>query len=445
MVEVPEHSLGTRDVRETAPTPVPQRASVAVRWGFKESDTRYLTHGLHPYPARMIPQVARRLIDKYSERGQTVYDPMCGSGTVLVEARLLSRNALGMDINPFARLLARVKTTVVPHARLKGWNEAMQRALRPDLVRKARGQNDAPLPEFSLNMGYWFKPYVMRDLALVKAEIERVVSPTEDPEGYEFFSVCFAGTIRDVSNLRSREFKRYRIPEDELKEHRPDVIGTFLRVTSENIRRMAHFEAKCGNIGSGRVDVVAGDARTFVLKDSVPLILTSPPYGDSQTTVAYGQFSSLAMEWLGMNSGASQRVDKQSLGGLPAPEGAIVHSGSFAKVFRKISQDEPERAAVVRSFFYDLQTCVDRMYASVQEGGRCCIVIGDRTVSGVPVPTIDIVREMASNIGFEQDETFMRRIFFKTLPYETVPKGRAGGKERVKAIGREGIIVLRRP
>ena len=63
-------------------------------WDFRGADTNYLTHGLHPYPARMIPQIAARLLERYASPGDWVLDPFCGSGTVLVEARLHKINSI---------------------------------------------------------------------------------------------------------------------------------------------------------------------------------------------------------------------------------------------------------------------------------------------------------------------------------------------------------------
>ncbi|MEM3661053.1 MAG: DNA methyltransferase [Thermoproteota archaeon] len=63
-------------------------------WNFANCDTSYLTHGLHEYPARMIPQIAQRLINRYSPEGGKILDPFCGSGTVLVEARTLRSTLL---------------------------------------------------------------------------------------------------------------------------------------------------------------------------------------------------------------------------------------------------------------------------------------------------------------------------------------------------------------
>jgi DNA methylase/MerR HTH family regulatory protein len=81
----------------------------AVDWDFSNAKTSYLTHGLHPYPAKFIPQIPNALIQELSSVGETVADIFCGSGTTLVEALLLKRHAIGVDANPLAALISRAK------------------------------------------------------------------------------------------------------------------------------------------------------------------------------------------------------------------------------------------------------------------------------------------------------------------------------------------------
>ena len=57
-------------------------------WDYQGEFTKAYTHGFHSYPAMMIPQVAQRLILEYSKEGDTLLDPFCGFGSVLVEAKL---------------------------------------------------------------------------------------------------------------------------------------------------------------------------------------------------------------------------------------------------------------------------------------------------------------------------------------------------------------------
>lgn len=82
-------------------------------WDFKSYQTKTYTHGFHTYPAMFIPQVARKLIEVFSSEHDTVCDIFCGSGTTLVESSLLNRNSIGIELNPLAVLIAKVKTTPI--------------------------------------------------------------------------------------------------------------------------------------------------------------------------------------------------------------------------------------------------------------------------------------------------------------------------------------------
>ena len=79
-------------------------------WNFHDEKTQEFLHNLHPYPAKYIPQIPRKAILEYTEVGETVYDPFCGSGTTLLEASNYGRNAIGTDNNAVAVLLSKAKT-----------------------------------------------------------------------------------------------------------------------------------------------------------------------------------------------------------------------------------------------------------------------------------------------------------------------------------------------
>lgn len=63
------------------------------------------------YRGNFAPQIARNILLNYSQEGELVLDPMCGSGTTLIEARLLNRNAIGYDINAHAVEITRSRLT----------------------------------------------------------------------------------------------------------------------------------------------------------------------------------------------------------------------------------------------------------------------------------------------------------------------------------------------
>ena len=70
-----------------------------------------LTHGFYRYPARFSPQFVRAAIKAFTQPGDIVLDPFMGGGTTLVEARIMGRRAIGVDISQLATFIARVKTT----------------------------------------------------------------------------------------------------------------------------------------------------------------------------------------------------------------------------------------------------------------------------------------------------------------------------------------------
>ena len=73
-------------------------------WSFPQRGD-WATHS-PKYRGNFAPQIARNIIEMYSEQGDTILDPMVGAGTTLIEAKLLARNAVGLDINPGAVELA---------------------------------------------------------------------------------------------------------------------------------------------------------------------------------------------------------------------------------------------------------------------------------------------------------------------------------------------------
>ena len=79
------------------------------RFLFVSKDQRSLTHGLHKYPAKFFPELPRWIIERYTNEAGMVLDPFCGSGTTNLEALLLGRNSMGVDVDEFAKMVARTK------------------------------------------------------------------------------------------------------------------------------------------------------------------------------------------------------------------------------------------------------------------------------------------------------------------------------------------------
>ncbi|HKG41162.1 MAG TPA: DNA methyltransferase, partial [Nitrososphaeraceae archaeon] len=90
----------------------------ALDWELEDADTKYYTHGYHRYSSKYIPQIPSRLVSKFSKKNDLILDNFMGSGTTLVESKVLGRNAIGIDVNPLACLISKVKTTTIQKSTL---------------------------------------------------------------------------------------------------------------------------------------------------------------------------------------------------------------------------------------------------------------------------------------------------------------------------------------
>jgi len=420
-------------------------------WDFTDANTQCMTHGLHPYPARMIPQIARRLISRYSKPGPetVVLDPFMGSGGVLVEASLRlpwenepnrygARRSIGIDINPLALLLAKAKTTPIDPMILQVKAEKLLAKTRNQIGANRAGKLEVNAPYF-FNIDFWFKPRVKKELQIVREAIRAL-----DDEALEnFFKACFSKTVRETSNTRSREFKLFRIPRKQLAEHNPDVYTIFRANVNNGLKCVKEYYVARERIDWAQPQILDEDTRfmTTIPGESVNLVVTSPPYGDSKTTVAYGQFSRLSMQWLDIDGMRSRLVDKRSLGGIPAK--SLRHSltsPTLSKVLETISTRNDERARDVLSYFIDLNKCLREIDRLMVRDGKVCIVIGDRSVGGLRIPTGQIIRELGMELGLEHVTTYERNIPMKRMPWENAPSNIRG--EKAETIHREHIIVL---
>jgi len=402
-------------------------------WDYRGESTKSYTQGFHSYPAMMIPQVARRLIEKYSKAGDVLLDPFCGSGSVLVEARLTRRYSWGIDLNPLAILIARVKTIPI--------NPSVLYHEYYGLIDRIREMSDdqAPSPQF-FNLHFWFKEPVIRSLARIKAAIDRI----EITEVREFFQVTFSEVVRLSSNSRSHEFKLYRYPQSKLENYHPAPLRLFMEKVGMSIERMGHFYRACPTDTWSRV-IQADSTKPVeaIEPGSVDIIVSSPPYGDSRTTVAYGQFSRLSSQWLGLMPEKTPDLDSEMLGGRIHTRNDIeLASPSLDKIIDYISEKDIVRAKQVRSFYLDLCQGLKNMADYLKAGGHACIVIGNRRVKGMQLPTDVIICELAQAFALVPQQIIVRNIPSKTMPLKNSPTNVRGVLE--ETMHKEYIIILKK-
>jgi len=401
-------------------------------WDFKNCQTKQYTHGFHTYPATFIPQIARKLISVFSTEGDTVCDIFCGSGTTLVESSLLNRNAIGIELNPLAVLIAKVKTTPVEPAILKS-----------DLIAILSCYNDIEpqnCPDVK-NAEFWYPQGVIEQLSKLKQSIWQL--PNRDSR--DFFSVCFSEVSRIVSYTQHGRFKLQRDKRKLNAFFLPDVLGEFVRISQKNILGMEEYIRDVSR--NVTVKIIEGDATkdNGIEPDSVDLIVTSPPYGDSRTTVAYGQFSRLPSQWLGLLPDGITDIDKELLGGRNSVglDAALLELSETLKLSIGFIADRDEsRAKEVLSFYSDLFRAMQQAVKTLKPGKYFCLITGNRTVKGLVLKTDEIICEFGEHLGLARRGILYRNILNKRTPLKNSPTNEPG--KTGHTMTKESIVLLKK-
>lgn len=402
-------------------------------WDFRGEKIKSYTHGIHTYPAMFIPQVARRILESYSRKGDTICDIFCGSGTTLVESKLLERNAYGIDLNPLAIFLAKAKTTPInPQKLTKEYIALVERAT---IIK----DNEIEKPDFK-NIDFWFKDIVIIKLAKLKKAIQQI----KDELARNFFMVAFSETVRYSSNTKTGEFKLVRIKGEKLEKHNPDVLAIFRKNAEKNIAGMTSFFKDAGDL---ETKIIYGDSSkpNGIPPGSIDCILTSPPYGDSRTTVAYGQFSRLSAQWIDVfdDPNKASGLDNELLGGRATKNLTHQLSSEYLNdALDRIAKQDEARAKDVLSFYIGLNSCLKKAYEMLKPKKYFCLVIGNRLVKQVRIPTDFIIAELGEKIGFTCEEIIVRNIPEKRMPIRNSPTNIVGALE--ETMNRESIVILRK-
>lgn len=346
-----------------------------VDFDFADSETGYLTHGLHPYPAKFIPQIPETLIRELSGEGDIVADVFCGSGTTLIEALLLNRNAIGFDANPLACLITKAKTTRFA---------AGEKDLLRSLVKLAKEQADsianagktlfhtsesfsseAPRPGGEA-LQFWFEPFVIEELAEILSWCNAL--PTESARTVAL--VAFSSIIVTVSKQDSDT----RYVRREKNAYPGETMTRFARALEFALTAVDALSSRI------RPKLSCEVIRANVLKhpDSHPfdLMVCSPPYPNA---FSYHLYHMTRMIWLGMD----QPTFKQE------------EIGSHRKYSAK-----GQKAATAETFRGEMQIIFAWLRTHLKAGRFACFVVGDSTIRGVRVDNADLISTAGRSEGF---------------------------------------------
>ena len=411
-------------------------------WDFAKANTQKYTHGLHPYPARMVPQIANRLIKRYSKPYDLILDPFCGSGTVPAEARImrsnesakggLPRNAIGNEINTLALLLSKVKSTIYDVLKLDKNVSSLLVKVEDNVSLNRRGKYELRIPtekDFP-NLNHWFKDYVIEELAIIKD----CITMFDEVDFRNFANVCLSLTVRKVSNIyNSGDTFIKRLKNQKLERFHPKVLETFKNILLDSVKKVKEFSRLCSE--RAEVNITFADARNLpISSNSIDLIVTSPPYGEERNTVSYTRWSKLSSLWLGYESSVIRKLEKISLGGKDYISTEIP-SETLKGIMTEVSKQSPTLAKTASSFFQDYYRSLQEMERVLRPGHFCCIVIGNRSLKRRRIPMDIVTRELGERIGLLHETTYHRKIPTKAIPW-VCAKG--------ETIARESIVVLKK-
>lgn len=168
------------------------------QFSFNGEDTSYLTHSLHPYPAKFPPQLPKKILEDHAIKGQTVLDPFCGSGTTLVEARIFGANAIGVDVNGLSVLLSKVKATPLTELQFSNVKEFILKI--ENEIPKWKSEK-RPKVKIKIIEGqeHWFQNNVSEEISFLLNEI----SKQTDTDIQNFLKIVLSSIIVRVSNQDS--------------------------------------------------------------------------------------------------------------------------------------------------------------------------------------------------------------------------------------------------
>jgi len=326
-------------------------------------------HGFHTYPARMHPLTAARLIEGLTREGATVLDPFCGSGTVLVEAMIAGRRAVGVDLNPLAIRLARLKTTRLDAHELEALVAVAQSVAQFAAARRERRAGSTrryPREDVEL-----FDPHVLLELDSLRAGI--AAQEGADPRVRDALELVLSAILVKVSRQASDT--------STVMTNRRLAAGFTTRLFASKAQELARRLGDLARqlpIDAPPVRLQEDDAARLrsVSASTVDVVITSPPY---VATYDYLAHHAARMRWLGL------KFERFSTGEM----------GSR----RRYAQLDGHAAQ--RAWARELSGALGAIRRACRPGARVALLLADSAVRGEAIRAEAIVASVVKSAGFE--------------------------------------------
>ena len=334
-----------------------------LNFNFDGADTMYLTHSLHPYPAKFPPQLPHSILEKFGKPGNVVFDPFCGSGTTLVEARLLGFNAIGVDVNGLSTLLSKVKSTPLTLEEIDQAKSFISQVTENELLWRF----NRPLIEVKEIEGreHWFQYNVAEEITFILQRIESIASQNVK----DFFKIVLSSIIVRVSNQESDT--RFAAKDKSIPNN--FTLALFIKRSGEYLKRIVNFSEKV--VKETTLQVINADSRslTMIPSESVDIIITSPPYANTYDYYLYHKFRK---RWLDLDVKYAQQNE-------------IGSRREFSSLKHPASQ-----------WSDDLYKCFEEMYRILKAKHLAFIVIGDSVIAKKLIKIDEIIAAFIPSVGF---------------------------------------------
>ena len=326
----------------------------SVDWDFPERIAHSEIEGVHPYPAKFVAELPRAVLGSVPiPSGTAVLDPFCGSGATLVECQRRGLPSVGVDLNPIACLMSRVKVSPAP----PNLKEAARSALAA-----AERVRDPEIPVIP-NLDHWFR----KDIQIRLASLTQVIA-TAEPDTRDILRLALSSIIVRVSNQES-DTRYAAIAKNTTAD---DVLPMFSRAVdrlAEVLRSRAYELSPSTVIETDTLQVSAGDIGV-----PVGLVITSPPYPNAYEYWLYHKYR---MWWLGFDP-------------LKVKEREI---GARAHFFKKNHHTADDFVRQMEKTF----SLLDRV---VVPNGYACFVVGRSRIHGKIVDNAKIIENAGLTCGF---------------------------------------------
>jgi len=322
-------------------------------------------HSMHAFPCKFPASIPNLIIKEFAKKGDVICDPFVGSGTTLLESSLLGYKSVGIDINPIACLLSKVKSTPISPVVLEKLSLILVNIRKNYL--KASKQNFVSIPIVNFkSIDHWFQNNVIKELSLLKNEILQVSNQNLK----DLLLIAFSSIIVRVSNQESDT--RYAAIKKNIKNG--DTIRKFIDRVQEYKKSMKIFWNLLPNkkINSG---VVLSDTRDLkkIKNNSVDIIITSPPYANTYDYYLYHKQRKL---WLDMDVVKTQNTE-------------IGSRREFSSLKESPSKWEE-----------DITQCLKEFKRITKQNGKIFIIIGDSIINKKLIRSDFLFKDVAKKLGF---------------------------------------------